>query len=146
MILYFHQYFFGLYTIKNNIVKKKKLFLALPPNVTNGIFFDTICFSHFSNGFFLILLPMRGTSQSAPEPSLSLGKPSIVNKKIPTISKLVPKNTVSVIAFRITLTFDVKMVWFGCQEAVCVNKRHENATFGCSRFQMFNFDCFCLTP
>ena len=57
---------------------------------------------------------MRGSSQSASEHSLSLGKPPIVNKKILTTPKLGPKRTVSVTAFRIALTLDVKIVWFGC--------------------------------
>ena len=43
-----------------------------------------------------------------------------------------------VIALRIALTLDVKIVWFGCQVAVCVKKRHKNAFFGCSWFQKFN--------
>ena len=39
---------------------------------------------------------------------------------------------------------NVKIVWFGCQVAVCVNKRHNNAIFKCSWFQKFNFDCLLL--
>ena len=50
----------------------------------------------------------------------------------------------SIIAFRIALTFHVKIVWFGCQVAV-VQKRHKNAIFGCSWFQKFTFDCLLLT-
>ena len=30
------------------------------------------------------------------------------------------------IAFRIAVTLDVKIVWFGRKVAVCVNKRHTN--------------------
>ena len=61
-----------------------------------------------------------------------------------TPPKLGPKKTVSIIAFRIALTLDVKIVWFGRQVAVCVQKRHKNAIFGCSWFQKFNFDCLLL--
>ena len=39
------------------------------------------------------------------------------------------KKTGSVTAFRIALTLDVKIVWFGCQVAVCVNKWRTNAIF-----------------
>ena len=41
--------------------------------------------------------------------------------------KLGPKITVSVIPFRIALTLDVKIVWFGRQVAVCAKKWHKNA-------------------
>ena len=58
--------------------------------------------------------------------------------------KLAPQNTVSILAFRITLTHDVKNVWFGRHVAVCVQKRHTNYIFGCSWFQKFNFDCLLL--
>ena len=54
---------------------------------------------------------------------------------------MVPKKTVLVIAFRIALTLDVKIVWFGRQMAVCVKNWHKNAIFGCSWFQKFNFSC-----
>ena len=59
-----------------------------------------------------------------------------------TPPKLGPKlsQTVLIIAFRIALTLDVKIVWFGRQVAICVQKRHKNAIFGCSWFQKFNFD------
>ena len=50
----------------------------------------------------------------------------------------------SIIAFRIALTLDVKIVWFGRQVAVCVQKRHTNEIFGCSWFQKFNFDCLLI--
>ena len=33
--------------------------------------------------------------------------------------------TISVIAFRIAVTLDVKIGWLGRQVAVCVNKRHK---------------------
>ena len=49
-----------------------------------------------------------------------------------------------IIAFRIALTLDVQIVWFGRQMAVCVQKRHKNAIFECSQFQKFNFDCLLL--
>ena len=76
---------------------------------------------------------MRGTSQSAAEYSLSLKKPPplIQNSDPPKIG---PQKTVSIIAFRIALTLDVKIVCFGCQVAVSVQKRHKNAIFWCSRF------------
>ena len=45
-----------------------------------------------------------------------------------------PKNTVPLIALRIALTLDGKIAWFGCQMAVCINKRYKNAIFGCSNF------------
>ena len=37
-----------------------------------------------------------------------------------TPPKLGPKKTVLIIAFRIAVTLDVKIVWFGRQVAVCV--------------------------
>ena len=52
----------------------------------------------------------RGCSQSAPEDSLSLGKPPIGYKTILTTPKLGPKKTVLVIPFRTALTLDVKIV------------------------------------
>ena len=58
--------------------------------------------------------------------------------------KLGPWKTVSIIAFRIALTPGVQIVWFGRQAAVCVQKRHKDAIFGCSWFQKFNFDCLLL--
>ena len=58
-----------------------------------------------------------------------------------TPPKLGPKKTVSIIAFIIALAFDVEIVWFGRQVAVCVQKWHNNAIFGCSLFQKLNFDC-----
>ena len=42
------------------------------------------------------------------------------------------------------MTLDVKILWFGRQVAVCVQKRHNSAIFGCSWFQKFNFDCLLL--
>ena len=64
--------------------------------------------------------------------------------KILTPPKLGPKKTMLIIAFRIALTLDVKIVWFGCQVAVCFQKRHKNAISWCSRFQKFNFECLLL--
>ena len=87
---------------------------------------------------------MRGTSQSAAEYSLSLKKPPTVNTKFWPPPKLCPQKTVSIIAFRIALTLDVKIYWFGHQVAFCVQKQHKNAIFGCSCFQKFNFDCLLL--
>ena len=46
--------------------------------------------------------------------------------------------------FIIALALDVKIVWYCRQVAVCVNKRHKNAIFGCRRFQKFYFDCLLL--
>ena len=52
----------------------------------------------------------------------------------------------SIIAFRIALTLDVKIAWFGCQVVVCVQKWHKNAIFWCSWFQKFNFSTvYCLS-
>ena len=55
------------------------------------------------------LKDMRRSSQSAPEHSLSLEKPPIIKKTL-TNPKLGPRKTVLVIAFRIALTLDVKIV------------------------------------
>ena len=88
--------------------------------------------------------PKRGTSQSATEYSLSLKKTSHRYHKILTPPKLGPQKTMSIIVFRIALTLDVKIVWFGRQVSVCVQKRHKNAIFACSWFQKFNFDCLLL--
>ena len=49
-----------------------------------------------------------------------------------------------IIALKIALKFNVKIVWFGSQVAVYVQKRHKNAIFGCSWYQKFNFDCLLL--
>ena len=45
------------------------------------------------------------------------------------------KTTVLLTELRIALTLNVKIAWFGCQVAVCVNKRHINVIFGCSQCQ-----------
>ena len=45
---------------------------------------------------------------------------------------------------RRSVALDVKIVWFCCQVAVCVQKRHKNTIFECSWFQKFNFDCLLL--
>ena len=87
---------------------------------------------------------MRGTSQSIAEYSLLLKKPLNINKKICPPPKLGPQETVSIIAFRIDLTLDVQIVWFGQQVAVFVQKLHTNAIFGCIWFQKFNLDCLLL--
>ena len=57
---------------------------------------------------------------------------------------LVLKKTVAILAFRVSWTLEVKILWFGRQVAVCVQKRHKNAIFGCSWFQKFNIDCLLL--
>ena len=82
---------------------------------------------------------------SQPQSTLSRWKklpPLIKNSDPPP--KLGPKKTLSIIAFRIALTLDVTIVWFGRQVAVNVQKWHKNAIFGCSLFQKFNFDCLLL--
>ena len=61
-----------------------------------------------------------------------------------TPPKLGPKKIVSIIAIRIAMTLDVKIVWFGRHAAVCVQKWHKSAIFGCSWFQKFNFNCLLL--
>ena len=67
---------------------------------------------------------MTGSSQSALEYVLSIVvKPLNVIKKILTNPKFGSKKIVLVIAFRISLKLDVKIVWLGCQVAVCVIKR-----------------------
>ena len=55
-------------------------------------------------------------------------------KKFWPLLSLLLKKTVLIIAFRIALTLNVQIVWFGRQMAVCVRKRHKNAIFECSRF------------
>ena len=70
-------------------------------------------------------------------------KPPTVNKEFRPPLNLVPKK-VLVIAFRINVTLDVKIGWFGSQVAVCVKKLQKNANFGFSLFQKFNFDCLLL--
>ena len=56
------------------------------------------------------------------------------------------KKNVSVIALRIAMTLDVKILQFCHQVALCVKKQHKNAIFGCSWFQKFNFVCLLLRP
>ena len=41
-------------------------------------------------------------------------------------------------------TLDIKIIWFGCQKAVCVTKRHTIVIYGCNRFHKFNFGCLLL--
>ena len=55
-----------------------------------------------------------------------------------------PKKNISVIAFRIAVTLDVKIGWFGRQVAVCVKERHKHANFRLGRLQKFNFACLLL--
>ena len=102
------------------------------------------CAIHLRFAMYSKQLYTRGTSQSAAEYCLSLKKPPSVNTKFWPPPKLGPQKTVLIIAFRISLTLDVKIVWFGCQVAVCVQKRHKNAIFGYSWFQKFNFDGLLL--
>ena len=65
---------------------------------------------------------IKRSSQSAPAFYLSLKKPPTVNKRFGPPLKCV-LITVSVIAFIIAVILDVKIRWFDCQVAVCVNKR-----------------------
>ena len=81
---------------------------------------------------------------SQPQSTLSCWKNFPLLIKISDPPKLGPKKTVLIIAFRITLTLDITIVWFVRHLTVCVQKRHKNAFFGCSRFQKFNFDCLLL--
>ena len=88
---------------------------------------------------------LREGPASQPQSTLSCSK-----KNIPLLIKdsdppqtWSQKNRVDHI-FQNCLTVDVKIVWFGRQVAVCSQKRHKNAIFGCSWFQKFNFDCFLL--
>ena len=80
------------------------------------------------------IIPIREGLASQPQSTLSQWKnlPPLI--KILTPPNLGPKKTVSIIAFRIVLTLDVKIVWFGRQVAVYVQKRHKNAFFGYSWF------------
>ena len=64
--------------------------------------------------------------------------------KNPDPHKFGPKKTVSIMAFRIALTLDVKIEFFGRKMTVFVNKRHKNAIFECSWFQKLHFDCLLL--
>ena len=52
-----------------------------------------------------------------------------------TPQELVAKRTVSFIAFRISWRLDVKLVFFGCHMAVCVNKRHKMQLLGVVQFK-----------
>ena len=87
----------------------------------------------------------RGTSQSASEYSLLLKKLPTVNKKFWHPLNLVPKKYVSIIAFRITLTLDLKIVWFGRQVTFCVLKRHKNAILGVVGFKSWTLTVYCLS-
>ena len=59
--------------------------------------------------------------------------------------ELGPKETVSVIAFRISLTLDVKIGWVGRQVAVYVNKQHKMQTFGVVGFKSSTLTDCCLS-
>ena len=121
-----------------SILKLSQKYHKTIPKVSSKVFctFCTFC------TFFAFCT--TGTRQSAAEYSLLLKKPPTINKKILTPPKLCLKNE-SIIAFRIALTLDVKILLFGCQLAVSVQKRHKNAIFWCSWFQKFNF-CLLLKP
>ena len=85
---------------------------------------------------------MRGTSQSAPENSLSMNKKPTLKKKFWPTLNLVTKRHVD-LSFQNCLVF-FGIVWFGRQVTVCVQKCYKNAIFGWSLFQKFNFNCFLL--
>ena len=85
---------------------------------------------------------IKRSSQSAPAFSLSLKKPPTVNKRFGPPLKFV-LITVSVIAFIIAVILDVKIRWFDCQVAVCVNKRHKIQMLGVVVSKV-NFDCLLL--
>jgi hypothetical protein len=90
----------------------------------------------------LYCFPIWEGPASQPQSTLSCCKnlpPLLKNSDPPTLG---PKKIVSIIAFRISFTLDVKIVWFGRQVAVCVKKWHKNAIFGFSLVQKFNFDFF----
>ena len=92
----------------------------------------------------MILCNIREGPASQPQSILSRWKklpPLIKNKTSP---KLGPKKTMSIIAFIIAWTLDVKIVRFGRQVPVCVQKWNKYAIFVCSWFQNFNFDCLLL--
>ena len=91
-----------------------------------------------------VIFHVRMSGQSASEYSLLLKKPPKVNKKVLTTPKLVPKKTVSVIAFSIAVTLDIKSKWFDYQVVVCVHKWHKNENFRLYPFQKFNFDLLLL--
>ena len=92
----------------------------------------------------LVEILLRKGPASQPQSTLSCCKKPTSVIKILTPPNFGPKKTVSIIAFRIALTLDVKIVWFGPQVAVCGQKRQKNAIFGCSWFQKFNFNCLLL--
>ena len=50
-----------------------------------------------------------------------------------------------VIAFRIALTLDVKIVWFGRQFAVCVKKWHKMHFWGVVSFKSTILTAYCIT-
>ena len=78
---------------------------------------------------------------------LWLKKPPNVNENSDQSShpwKNFPPKTVLFIAFRIALTPDVKIVWFGCQKTLSVTKRHTKTIIGCSKFQKFTLAVFCF--
>ena len=58
-----------------------------------------------------------------------------------------PKKTVSIIAFRIALTLDGKILWSGLQVTVCTNKRHNNQFLGKVDFNRLNLALYsnCLS-
>ena len=80
---------------------------------------------------------------SQPQNTLSCWKnfPLLIkNSYLPL--NLVPKN-MPIIAFRITLTLDVKILWFRLQVTVCVQKRHKNAV-GVVGFKSSTLTIYCL--
>ena len=47
--------------------------------------------------------------------------------------------------FRIALTFHFKIVWFGRQVAVCVQKRHKMQFLGVVGFKSSTLTAYCLS-
>ena len=73
-------------------------------------------------GIFFILNTLGYGLASHHQNNISRCKKPPNVKKILITSELCRKKNVSVIAFRIASTLDVKILWFGCQVNVCVLK------------------------
>ena len=59
------------------------------------------------------------------------------------IACFVPVSPVLVIPFPIVMTLQVKIVWFDCQVAVYVKKKHQNEIFGVGRFNSSTLTAYC---
>ena len=79
-----------------------------------------------------LLITVIGGMSSQAQSTLSLEKPAMVNNKNMTPQKFSPEITASVIAFKISFTLDIKIVYFCRRVAVCIKKRHKNAILWCS--------------